>query len=55
MLLLILIIVAFVFLTGGMGTRSHDLYSQYSTPSFGLGALLLIVVIVLVLSGTVSL
>lgn len=52
MLLLILIILAVVFLGGGLGTRGHSTYGSYSTPGIGLGGILLIILIILLLSGS---
>lgn len=52
MLLIILIILAVLFLGGGLGTRGHSTYGSYSTPGIGLGGILLIILIILLLSGS---
>lgn len=54
MLLIILVILALVFLFGGFSTRGHSSYGSYSTPGMGLGGLLLIVVIVLLVTGYIT-
>lgn len=55
MLLLILLVLAVVFLAGGFGVRGHESYGGYSSPGLGLGAVLLIVLLVLLLTGTLRL
>jgi Protein of unknown function (DUF3309) len=54
MLLIILVILAIVFLGGGLSTRGHSRYGTYSTPGMGLGGLLLIIVILLYLTGNLN-
>lgn len=52
MLLIILIVLAILFLGGGYGFRGHSTYGSYSTPGIGLGGILLIIVIILLLTGS---
>ena len=51
MLLIILIVLAVLFLGGGVSTRGHSRYGTYSTPGIGLGGLLVIILIVALVTG----
>jgi hypothetical protein len=52
LLVIILIILAVVFLGGGLGTRGHSTYGSYSSPGIGLGGILLIILVILLLTGS---
>ena len=52
MLVIVLIILAVLFLGGGFGTRGHSTYGSYSTPGIGLGGILLIILVILLLTGS---
>jgi hypothetical protein len=55
LLLIILIVLALLFLGGGFGMRGHSSYGSYSTPGIGLGGILLIILVVLLLTGSLHL
>ena len=55
MLLIILIVLALLFLGGGFGMRGHSSYGSYSTPGIGLGGILLIILVVLLVTGSLHL
>lgn len=55
LLIILLVILAIAFLGGGFGVRGHQQYGSFSGPGIGLGGILIIVLAVLVLSGTLRL
>lgn len=55
MLLILLIILAVLFLGGGVFTRGHEQYGSYSTGGIGLGGLLIVIILVLFLTGNLHL
>ena len=52
MLVIVLIILAVVFLGGGFGMRGHSTYGSYSTPGIGMGGILLVILVILLLTGS---
>lgn len=55
MLLLVLAIAVIIFLGGGFASRGHSTYGDFSAPGIGLGGILLIIVVLLLLTGTLHL
>jgi hypothetical protein len=54
MLLVVLIVLAVIFLAGGVFTRGHSRYGTYSSPGIGLGGLVVIILVVLYLTGNLN-
>jgi hypothetical protein len=52
-LFLILIVLVVLFLGGGFATRGHPTYGSYSGGGIGLGGLLLLIVVILLVTGSV--